>query len=97
MDGNGALDTREINLDSGILIVGNPVPTRFDWRGRFRTDDPNIARISITLQYGNSDSDQRTIDVTRSGSVTIDSREYLDDVPNVNVNSILARLIRVLP
>ena len=90
MDGNGTLDSRDINLDSGIEIVGNPVPTRFDWRGRFRTDNPEITRISITLQYGTSASDQRTIDVTRSGDVTIDSREYLDDVPNVNVSTDLS-------
>ncbi|MGI8919747.1 MAG: pilus assembly FimT family protein [Pyrinomonadaceae bacterium] len=90
MDGNGTLESRDIFLDNGIVIVGNPVPTRFDWRGRFRTDNPDTTRISITLQYGTSASDQRTIDVTRSGDVTIDSREYLDDVPNVNVNSNLS-------
>lgn len=90
MDGNGTLESRDIFLDNGIIIVGNPVPTRFDWRGRFRTDNPETTRISITLQYGNSAADQRTIDVTRSGDVTIDSREYLDDVPNVNVNSDLS-------
>ena len=87
MDGNGTLDTRDVNIDSPIVIVGSPVVTRFDWRGRFVTDNPNITRISITLQYGTRASDQRTVDVTRSGDVTVDSNEYLDDVPNVNVNS----------
>lgn len=90
MDGNGTLDTLNVNLDSPIVVVGTPVPTRFDWRGRFVTDNPAITRISITLEFGNNASDQRTIDVTRSGDVTIDSREYLDDVPNVNVNSNLS-------
>jgi Tfp pilus assembly protein FimT len=89
MDGNGTLETRQINLDNGITLVNNPRPVRFDWRGRFVTDDPSITKFSFTLQYGTS-SDQRTVDVTRSGDVTIDSREYLDDVPNVNVNSNLS-------
>lgn len=91
MDGNGTLETRDINLDNGITIVNNPVTTRFDWRGRFVTDDPNTTKVSYTLQYGTS-SDQRTVDVTRSGDVTIDSREYLDDVPNVNINSNLSTI-----
>ncbi|HKR61513.1 MAG TPA: hypothetical protein VJS64_17635 [Pyrinomonadaceae bacterium] len=90
IDGNGSVDTRNVTLEHGIVVLGTPVPTRFDWRGRFITDNPAITRISITLQYGTRADDQRTIDVTRSGDVTIDSREYLDDVPNVNVNSNLS-------
>ena len=89
-DSNGTVDTREVNLDSGISFANNPAPTRFDWRGRFVTVDPNKTKESFTLQYGTSFRDQRTVDVTRSGDVTIDSREYLDDVPNVNVNSNLS-------
>lgn len=88
-DGDGTVETRDIDLDSGISLVNNAVPTRFDWRGRFLTNDPNITKVSFTLQYGSS-SDQRTVDVTRSGDVTIDSREYMDDVPNVNVNENLS-------
>lgn len=75
MDGNGTLDLLNVNLDSPIVVVGTPVPTRFDWRGRFVTDNAAITRISITLQYGSSASDQRTIDVTRSGDVTIEDRK----------------------
>ena len=86
-DGNGTVETRDIYLDSGITIVNNTVPTRFDWRGRFVTDNATITRTSFTLQYGTGlGAPQRTVDVTRSGDVTIDSREYMDDVPNVNVN-----------
>jgi hypothetical protein len=89
MDGNGTLDTRVVNLDTPIFIANNPlpVPTRFNWRGRFQTDDLTITRNTITLQYGNSKDDQRTIDITSSGDVTVGANEYLDDVPNVNVNS----------
>ena len=86
-DGNGTVETRDIYLDSGITIVNSTVPTRFDWRGRFVTDNPATTRTSFTLQYGTGlGAPQRTVDVTRSGDVTIDSREYMDDVPNVNVN-----------
>jgi hypothetical protein len=84
-DGNGTVDTREINFDNGIALVNNPIPTRFDWRGRFVSDLAEDTKISFTLQYG-SGPDQRTVDVTRSGDVTINAREYMDDVPDVNVN-----------
>ena len=89
-DGNGTVETRDINFEDGIEFANNPAPTRFDWRGRFVTNDPNKTKESFTLQYGSSHWDQRTVDVTRSGDITIDSREYLDDVPNVNVNSNLS-------
>ena len=89
-DGNGTVETRDVSLEPGIMIVSNPVPTRFDWRGRFVTDNAATTRVSITFQYGTRASDQRTVDITHSGDVTIDSREYLDEVPNVNVNSNLS-------
>ena len=89
-DGNGTVETRDITFDDGIVFANNPVPTRFDWRGRFVSNDPTKTKETFTLQYGTSHLDQRTVDVTRSGDVTINSREYLDDVPNVNVNSNLS-------
>lgn len=94
-DGNGTVETRDINLDSGIFIANDPlpVPTRFNWRGRFQTILPydlTITKNTITLQWGNSASDQRTVDITSSGDVTVGANEYLDDVPNVNVNSNLS-------
>src|SRR5688572_29654566 len=89
-DGNGTVETRDITLDDGIVFANNTVPTRFDWRGRFVSIDPTKTKETFTLQYGTSERDQRTVDVTRSGDVTINSREYLDDVPDVNVNSNLS-------
>ncbi len=86
-DGDGTLEVRNFSLDSGIVFATNPLPPPilFDWRGR----PVGIAAekgISIVLQYGTSERDQRSVDVTRSGDVTIDSDVYLDDIPNVNVN-----------
>jgi Tfp pilus assembly protein FimT len=81
-DGDGIVETRDVSLEDGVVVANNlPSPISFDWRGKLDGLPDN--KISITLQYG---SDQRSIDVTRSGDVTIDSREYLDDVPEVNVN-----------
>lgn len=85
-DGDGTMENRDVFLDSGVEIATNPLPDpiAFDWRGRLvGTADK---KVSITLQYGTDANDQRSIDVTRSGDVTIDSDVYLDDVPNVNVN-----------
>ncbi len=85
-DGDGTIETRNITLDDGVVIATDPLPPAitFDWRGRLTGTSEK--KISITLQYGTLASDQRSIDVTRSGDVTIDSDVYLDDVPNVNVN-----------
>lgn len=86
-DGDGTLETRDYNLDSGVFFVTDPLPppVLFDWRGR----PAGLAaekKISVVLQYGNKEYDQRSVDVTRSGDVTIDSDVYLDDIPDVNVN-----------
>jgi prepilin-type N-terminal cleavage/methylation domain-containing protein len=82
-DGDGTMETRVVTLDEGVVIATNPLPDpiTFDWRGRLVAAPDK--RVSITLEYGN---DQRSVDVTRSGDVTIDSQEYLDDVPDVNIN-----------
>ena len=87
LDGNGAIDTLNVALDNGIKFVGDKALTAFDWRGRFVSTDVTKTKISYTLEYGIA---QRSVDVTHSGDVTIDSGEYLDDVPNVNVNSNLS-------
>ena len=85
-DGDGTMETRDVTLDTGVVIATSPLPdpVSFDWRGRL-VGAPD-KKVSITLQYGDQASDQRSVDVTRSGDVTIDSDVYLDDVPNVNVN-----------
>ncbi len=44
----------------------------------------HLPRISYTLESGNV---QRSVDVTHSGDVTIESGVYMDDVPNVNVTT----------
>src|SRR5262249_14549606 len=76
-DGDGTMETHDITLDDGVQIANDPAPITFDWRGRPVGLDEN--KRSITLQYGTDHRDQRSVDVTKSGDVTIDSDVYLDD------------------
>ncbi len=86
LDGDGGMDTRTVNLPSGISF--ETVETiAFDWRGRtWSTVDgvvsPN-AQVSIRLV---SSDDSISVDVTGSGDVTIDSQVFDDSVPNVRLN-----------
>ena len=85
LDGDGNLDTRTVNLPSGVTF--ETVETiAFDWRGRTwntvgGVTSPN-AQVSIRLV--NSDG-SISVDVTGSGDITIDSRVFDDSVPNVNL------------
>jgi len=85
-DGNGTVETKEITLDEGVEFATDPIALVFDWRGRLVDLLDTEVKVSIAMQWGDDESDQRVVDVTRSGDVTIDSDVYLDDVPNVNVN-----------
>ena len=85
-DNNGTVETRDITLDSGVVFATDPIALVFDWRGRLVDLPLTEIKVSIAMQWGTDPSDQRIVDVTRSGDVTIDSDVYLDDVPNVNVN-----------
>ena len=85
-DGNGTVETKDITLDSGVEFATDPIALVFDWRGRLVDLPLTEIKVSIAMQWGNDPDDQRIVDVTRSGDVTIDSDVYLDDVPNVNVN-----------
>lgn len=85
LDGNGTLDTRDITLDDGVVFATDPIAMVFDWRGRLVDLPLTEIKVSIAMQWGDDPNDQRVVDVTRSGDVTIDSDVYLDDVPNVNV------------
>jgi len=85
LDGDGGMDTRTINLPSGIEF--DTVETiGFDWRGRtWNTvggDTESNAQVSITLKYG---SDKVSIDVTGSGDITVDSAVFDDQVPSVEL------------
>ncbi len=85
LDGDGDLDTRTINLPSGVKF--DTIETiAFDWRGRtWNTVGGNTesnAQVSITLKYG---SDAVSIDVTGSGDITIDSKVFDDKVPQVEL------------
>jgi hypothetical protein len=84
-DGDGVVESRVITLDSGVEFATDPIALKFDWRGRLVDLEDTDIKISIAMQWGDDESDQRVVDVTRSGDVTIDSDVYLDDVPNVNV------------
>ena len=85
-DGNGSVETRDITLDEGVVFATDPIALVFDWRGRLVDLPLTEIKVSIAMQWGDDPNDQRIVDVTRSGDVTIDSDVYLDDVPNVNVN-----------
>lgn len=85
-DGNGTVETRDITLDDGVVFATDPIALVFDWRGRLVDLPLTEIKVSIAMQWGDDPNDQRIVDVTRSGDVTIDSDVYLDDVPNVNVS-----------
>lgn len=85
-DGNGTVETRDITLDDGVVFATDPIALVFDWRGRLVDLPLTEIKVSIAMQWGTDPNDQRVVDVTRSGDVTIDSDVYLDDVPNVNVS-----------
>ncbi len=85
LDGDGGMDTRTVNLPTGITF--ETVETNaFDWRGRtWNTvggDTTSNAQVSITLKYG---SDSVSIDVTGSGDITVDSKVFDDSVPAVSL------------
>ena len=84
-DGDGTVETRVITLDPGVEFATDPIALVFDWRGRLVDLPLTEIKVTIAMQWGDDESDQRVVDVTRSGDVTIDSDVYLDDVPNVNV------------
>ena len=86
LDGDGVVETKDITLDSGVEFATDPIALVFDWRGRLVDLPLTDIKVTIAMQWGDDPSDQRVVDVTRSGDVTIDSDVYLDDVPNVNVN-----------
>ena len=86
LDGDGGMDTRTISLPSGVEF--DTVETiGFDWRGRtWNTVGENTmpnAQVSITLKNG---VDAVSIDITGSGDITIDSKVFDDEVPNVTLN-----------
>lgn len=85
-DGDGTVETKDITLDEGVVFATDPIALVFDWRGRLVDLPTTEIKVSIAMQWGDDANDQRIVDVTRSGDVTIDSDVYLDDVPNVNVN-----------
>ena len=85
LDGDGGMDTRTIDLPSGVEF--DTVETiAFDWRGRTWNTVGALtmsnAQVSITLKNG---VDTVSIDVTGSGDITIDSKVFDDEVPNVDL------------
>lgn len=89
-DGDGVMEVKDFKLDDGVEFATDPIALVFDWRGRLVDLEETDIKVSIVIQWGDDEDDQRYIDITRSGDVTIDSDVYLDDVPNVNVNGNLS-------
>ena len=86
LDGDGGMDTRTINLPSGISF--ETVETiAFDWRGRTwsTVDGVTSSNAQVSVRLLSSD-DSVSVDVTGSGDVTIDSQVFDDSVPNVRLN-----------
>ena len=86
LDGDGGMDTRTIALPSGVEF-DTVESIAFDWRGRTwntvgALTMPN-AQVSITLKNG---VDTVSIDITGSGDITIDSKVFDDEVPDVRLN-----------
>ena len=86
LDGDGVLDTRTIPLPDGVKF-GTVETIAFDWRGRtwntVGTTTTSNAQVSITLT---NDVDTVSVDVTGSGDITIDSKVFDDEVPDVHLN-----------
>ncbi|HSE15808.1 MAG TPA: hypothetical protein VLB46_02080 [Pyrinomonadaceae bacterium] len=86
LDGDGGMDTRTINLPSGVEFDTVEM-IAFDWRGRtWNTVGENTmpnAQVSITLKNG---VDTVSIDITGSGDITIDSKVFDDEVPDVTLH-----------
>ena len=89
-DGDGTVETKDITLDDGVVFATDPIALVFDWRGRLVDLPTTEVKVTIAMQWGDDQNDQRLVDITRSGDVTIDSDVYLDDVPNVNVTTNLS-------
>lgn len=86
LDGDGVLDTKTIPLPTGVKF-GTVETIAFDWRGRtwntVGTTVRSNAQVSITLT---NDIDSVSVDVTGSGDITIDSKVFDDEVPDVHLN-----------
>ena len=89
-DGDGVMEVKDFTLDDGVVFATDPIALVFDWRGRLVDLEETEIKVSIAMQWGDDEDDQRIVDITRSGDVTIDSDVYLDDVPNVNANTNLS-------
>lgn len=85
LDGDGGMDTRTIDLPSGISF-GTVETIAFDWRGRTWNTVGELtssnAQVSILLK---NSVDAVSIDVTGSGDITIDSQVFDDAVPQVSL------------
>lgn len=91
-DGDGTVETKDVTLDDGVIFATDPIALVFDWRGRLVDLPTTEIKVSIALQWGDDANDQRLVDITRSGDVTLDSDVYLDDIPNVNPNANLSAI-----
>src|SRR6185369_3907689 len=72
-DGDGIVETRDVTLDDGVVFASDPIALVFDWRGRLVQTDTTDIKVSIVMQWGEDENDQRFVDITRSGDVTLDS------------------------
>ena len=85
-DGDGTMESRTIQLPDGVEFNSEET-IAFDWRGRTWNVVGGLTRedaqVSITLTNG---TDSASVDVTGAGDVTVDSRVFDDEVPNVSLN-----------
>lgn len=86
LDGDGVMDTRQVSLPSGVAF--DSVETiAFDWRGRTWNTVAGITTANAQVSIRLKDSyESVSIDVTGSGDITINSKVFDDQVPNVSLN-----------
>ena len=84
--GNGTVQIRTFQLESGVTFLTNPFRTSFDWRGRI----PSRWVFQI-FTYG---IDPVPVDVSGSGDITVGDQHFPDDlIPPVDIASVTGDVI----
>ena len=83
--GSGTLETRTMQLESGVTFTTNAQRTTFDWRGR-------ISSRWVFQVFNGTKS--MPVDVSGSGDITVGDQHFPDDlIPAVDVASVTGDVI----
>ena len=84
--GDGSLQTRTFQLESGVTFLTNAQITAFDWRGRIPS--------RTVYQLTNGTDDPVPVDVSGSGDITVGNQHFADDdIPAVTIASVTGDVI----